>query len=543
MNYKKIATTIVFISACLWLSACGKQTSTSQKQVLNLSASAPLSTIDISKSTGYGQTGNTFESFYRLGKNGSTTAGLAKSSSVSKDGKTWTFKIRKAYWSNGDQITAQDFVYSWRRTINPKTKSPYSYLFSGIKNADAIIAGKKSAAQIGISAPDKQTVVIKLDKAISYFKILMAYPLFGPQEQKIVEKYGSKYGTRSQYMVYSGPFVIKAWNGTGNKWQFVKNKHYWDKKVVKLQQINYTVVENPTTGHELYQQNKLDMTPLANQQVKNYQGSSQFKSYPYSYISYVAYNFKDKDADKRKALNNRNIRLAMSLAINRQVLTKKVLGDGSYTPTGFVASGLAKDPKTSEDFSKQQEVKGTIAYDAKLARKYWEQGLKETGLKGLKLTLLASNDDSSSKIVAQYLQSQYAKVLPGLSLTVRSIPGNNALQNAQTGNFDLYLSGWGGDFNDPITFLQIPLTGTSYNYGGYSNSQYDALIRKAQNEDANNPNKRWADLVAAAKIFNAEQGVTPVYQQVTSYLQKSKVKGIIHNTAGTQWNYKNAYIK
>lgn len=543
MNPKKITLTTIFAALLLLLTACGKQASSSQKQVLNLSATAPLDTIDISKSTGYGQTGNVFESFYRLGKNGKPTAGLAKSSNVSPDGKTWTFKIRKAYWSNGDRITAQDFVYSWRRTINPKTKSPYSYLFSGVKNANEIIAGKKSADQIGISAPNKQTVVIKLDKAISYFKVLMAYPLFGPQDKKVVVKYGSKYGRRSQYMVYSGPFVIKSWTGTGNKWKFVKNKHYWDKKAVKLQQINYTVVENPTTGHELYQQNKLDMTPLSNQQVKNYRSSSQFKSYPYSYVSYIAYNFKDKDENKRKALNNRNIRLAMSLAINRQVLTKKVLGDGSYIPTGFVASGLAKDPKTGEDFSKQQAVKNTVTYNKELAKKYWEKGLQETGLKNLKLTLLSSNDDSSSNVVSQYLQSQYAKVLPGLSITVRSIPTNNASQNAQNGNFDLYLAGWGGDFNDPITFLQIPLTGTSYNYGGYSNSQYDTLINKAQNEDANYPTKRWNDLVTAAKIFNGDQGVTPVYQQVTSYLQKTDVKGIIHNTAGTQWNYKYTYIK
>lgn len=169
--------------------------------------------------------------------------------------------------------------------------------------------------------------------------------------------------------------------------------------------------------------------------------------------------------------------------------------------------------------------------------------MAETGLKNLKLTLLSSNDDSSSSVVSQYLQSQYTKVLKGLTITVRSVPSNNALQSAQDGDFDLYLSGWGGDFNDPITFLQIPLTGTSYNYGGYSNAKYDALIKKAQNEDANDTKKRWNDLVQAAKIYNSDQGVTPIYQQVTSYLQKSDVKGIIHNTAGTQWNYKYTYIK
>ena len=136
---KVVLAGIVTVSVGLLLAACGNNNaSTAEKNTLNLSTTAPLDTIDISKSTGFGQTGNVFESFYRLGKNGKPTAGLAKSGSVSKDGKTWTFKLRDAKWSNGDPITAQDFVYSWRRSLNPKTASPYSYLFSGVKNADAV---------------------------------------------------------------------------------------------------------------------------------------------------------------------------------------------------------------------------------------------------------------------------------------------------------------------------------------------------------------------------------------------------------------------
>lgn len=530
----------------LTLSACGKSaesSSSSKKQVLNLSATAPLDTIDISKASGYGQTGNVFESFYRLGKNGKVTPGLAKSGTVSKDGKTWTFKLRNAKWSNGAKITAQDFVYSWRRTLNPKTKSTYSYLFGGVQNADAVSSGKKDPSSVGISAPDSKTVVIKLNKPIAYFKVLMAYPLFGPQNQKIVEKYGKKYATKAQYMVYSGPFKIKKWNGTGNKWQFVKNNQYWDKKVVKLQKINYLVVGSPTTGQELYQQGKLDLTPLAGQQVKNFKTSSQFKQYPYSYVSYLQYNFKDSDAVKRTAMNNRNIRLALSLAIDRNVLTKKILGNGSLTPKGFVASELANDPKTGTDFADQQYVKNTVERNTKLAKQYWAKGMKEIGQKKLKLTLLASNDDSNSTVIAQYLQSAYAKVLSGLSIEVNSIPSNNAQQNALQGNFDIYLSGWGGDFSDPITFLQIPETDTAYNYGKYSSAKYDELIARAQNADANDPSKRWSDLVQAARLLNSDQGMTPVYQQVTAYLQKNDIKGIIHNTAGTQWNYKYAYKK
>ncbi|GET12632.1 oligopeptide ABC transporter substrate-binding protein [Ligilactobacillus agilis] len=544
MQKKKIVGLVMALGlAGLFLTACGKQQTTSKQQELRLSASAPLDTIDISKATGYGQTGNVFESFYRLGKNGQPTAGLAKKATVSADGLTWTFTLRNAKWSNGDQITAQDFVYSWRRSLTPKTASPYAYLFSGVKNADAISKGKLPVEQLGIKALDNKTVEISLEKPIAYFKVLMAYPLFGPQNQKVVEKYGKKYATNSKYMVYSGPFVIKDWTGTSDKWSFQKNPNYWDKKQVKLDKISYKVVSNPNTGYELYQQGKLDMTPLSSQQVKNYKNSSEFKQYPYSYVAFLAYNFNSTNAANKKALNNQNIRRALSLALDRKVLTKKVFGDGSQVPTGFVANDLAKNPQTGVDFSKEQAVTKTVAYDANLAKKYWRKGLAETGLKELTFNILASSDTPTNDALTQYLQSQYTKVLPGLKVKVQNIPGKSALERARKGEFDIYVSGWGGDFNDPITFLQIPLTGTSYNYGNYSNSEYDRLIAKATNEDANDKLARWNDLVAAAKLFNSQQGVSPLYQQTTAYLQKKRVKGIIHNTAGTQWNYKYAYLK
>ncbi|NJE31990.1 peptide ABC transporter substrate-binding protein [Lactobacillus agilis] len=544
MQKKKIVGLVMALGlAGLFLTACGKQQTTSKQQELRLSASAPLDTIDISKATGYGQTGNVFESFYRLGKNGQPTAGLAKKATVSADGLTWTFTLRDAKWSNGDQITAQDFVYSWRRSLTPKTASPYAYLFSGVKNADAISKGKLPVEQLGIKALDNKTVEISLEKPIAYFKVLMAYPLFGPQNQKVVEKYGKKYATNSKYMVYSGPFVIKDWTGTSDKWSFQKNPNYWDKKQVKLDKISYKVVSNPNTGYELYQQGKLDMTPLSSQQVKNYKNSSEFKQYPYSYVAFLAYNFNATNAANKKALNNQNIRRALSLALDRKVLTKKVFGDGSQVPTGFVANDLAKNPQTGVDFAKEQAVTKTVAYDANLAKKYWRKGLAETGLKELTFNILASSDTPTNDALTQYLQSQYTKVLPGLKIKVQNIPGKSALERARKGEFDIYVSGWGGDFNDPITFLQIPLTGTSYNYGNYSNSEYDRLIAKATNEDANDKLARWNDLVAAAKLFNSQQGVSPLYQQTTAYLQKKRVKGIIHNTAGTQWNYKYAYLK
>lgn len=543
---KGVLAGVVTISLGMLLAACGNGNSSSksaaQSGTLNLSTTAPLDTIDISKSTGFGQTGNVFESFYRLGKNGKPTAGLAKTGTVSKDGKTWTFKIRDSKWSNGDPIVAQDFVYSWKRSLNPKTASPYAYLFSGVKNADAIIAGKKSPNALGISAPDKKTVVVKLNRPIAYFRVLMAYPLFGPQNEKVVKKYGNRYATKAQYQVYSGPFKIKGWNGTNDTWSFVKNNDYWDKKVVKLNKIHYQVVKSNNTGYQLYQQGKLDLTPLSSEQVKNLKSNNDFTQYPYSLVRFLLYNFKDKNAVNRKALNNKNIRLALSLSIDRDIVTKKVLGNGSTLPKGFVANDLAANPKTGIDFAKEQAVKNTVDYNPALAKKYWQKGLQEIGQKSLTFDVLSSNDEADSDQLTQYLQSQWTKELKGIKINITNIPDKSTTSRAHQGNFDIYLSHWGGDFNDPMTFMQIPMTGTSYNYGKWSNSEYDNLVKKAGNQDANNPDIRWNDLISAAKIVNSNQAITPIYQQTTAYLQNKRVHGIIHNTAGTQWSYKYAYV-
>lgn len=533
------------IALGMGLAACGQSTSASKpQQVLRLPATAALDTIDLAKATGYGQTGNVFESFYRLGNDGKVAPGLADSAKVSKDKTTWTFHIRdNAKWSNGDKITAQDFVYSWRRTLTPATKSTYTYLFSGIKNADKIIAGKMNPNKVGIRAKNQQTVVIQLDKPMAYFKILMAYPLFAPQNKKVVDQYGKKYATKSQYMVYSGPFKITGWNGTSNTWSFVKNNQYWDKNVVKLHQIKYQVVTNPQTGLSLYQNNKLDFAQLSNEQVKNYKNNKAFKQYPYSIVIHLKYNFKDNDTQKRKILANQNIRQAISLSLNRSQLTEKVLGDGSVNPTGFVASGLAKNPKTGVDFAKEQAVKNTTTYNPTLAKKKWAAGLKQLGIKQVKLNILAGNDDTSSSTVTQYLKSTLEKNLAGFTLDIQNVPASVAQSRSQNGDFDIYLSHWGADFNDPISFMQIPVSSNSLNYGKWSNQTYDKLIDRAQNADAGNAEARWHDMVKASQLINKTQSFTPLYQADYAYLQRPDVKGIIHNTAGTQWSYKYAYIK
>ncbi|MBP5842100.1 peptide ABC transporter substrate-binding protein [Lactiplantibacillus plantarum] len=548
MKKRSVLAVVMSLVLVTVLAACGKHNSQSSgngkyasSQVLNLSYPSSLDSIDISNMSGYGSTGNIFESLYRLGKNGSITPGLAKSTKVSKDGKTYTFTIRNAKWSDGSKITVQDFVYSWKRTVTPATKSQYAYLFSGVKNADEIVAGKKSPSTLGVKAQGEHTFIVTLDKPITYFKKLMTYPLFGPISEKAVKKWGNKYATKAQYMLYSGPFKLTGWTGTNNSWQFVKNNQYWDKKAVHLQKINYTVNESTTTTLNLFQEKKLDLTQLASEQVKNMKSSSDYTTYPYSITAFLVYNFQDSNATIKKALNNAKIRQAISLSINRKTLVKNVIGDASTVSKTFVPQDLVKDAKTGKDFADESTVKNSTSYNKALAQKLWKQGLKETGIKKLSIQLLASNDEPN-KPISQYLKSALEKNLDGLTVNLSNIPSKVASSRAQSGDFDLYLSGWGADFNDPISHLQIMTNNSGYNYGKYNSSTYNALVNKAQNQDANDTSARWQDMINAEKTIMKDQGITPLYQTVYSYLQNPKVKGIIHNTAGTQWNYKYAYI-
>lgn len=526
------------------LAGCGARGGAkyADKQELNLSADAPLDTIDLSKANGFGQTGNVFESLFRLGEKGKVTPGLASKTEVSKDGMTYTFTIRKdAKFSDGSKVTADDFVYSWRRTLTPSTKAQYAYLFEGIKNADKINAGKMKPEKLGVEAPNKSTFVVHLDRPMTYFKVLMSYPLFSPISKKAVDKYGSKYATKSQYMVYTGPFKITGWNGTGDHWSFVKNNKYWDKKAVHLDKVNYSVNGNPQTRLNLYQSKKIDMTQLSSQQVKNYKNNKDYVTQPYSITMFLQYNMKTKSDINRRAMNNKNIRYAISLAVDRKQLLGKVIGDASTTSKGLVATNFANNPKTKQDFAKEAYLKGTVDYDAAKAKEYWNKGLKELGVKKLNLELLSDNE-GDDQAISQFYGSQLEKILPGLKMTLTNIPSQVAYSRATKGDFDIYVSHWGADFNDPISYLQILQSHSGYNYGKWNNKDYDALVNKAQGADANDPEKRWNDMIKAEQVVMKEQAVSPMYQTVFSYLQNPKIKGIIHNTAGTQWSYKYAYV-
>ncbi len=540
MTLKKITAAGLLTASALVLAACGQQkNSQSQtKQVLNWTESAQISTQDPSlttDSTSFQALLNTQEGLYRLDKKQKPQLALAKSAKVTDGGKTYTFVLRDAKWSNGQAITANDFVYSYRRSLNPKTKSSMAFYLYQIVNAEAINAGKKPVSSLGVKALSKNKLQIKLVRPVSYFKLLLAFPLFFPENQQFIEKVGSKYGTAAKYTISSGPFKLTKWTGSNKQFTLVKNQNYWDKKNVKLDKVNETISETSSTAYNLYQAGKLDETYLTGEQVKANKGKSTFYDRPASAIQRLELNRK-----KVKAFNNFNIRRALSLAIDRESLAK-VLSDGSVAAKGFVPSGMGNNPTTGEAFYKEAYVKEAVSYNLKEAKKYLAKGYKELGIKSLNLNLTVSDTDSA-KQVGEFLQSKLGE-LPGVKITVTTLPYTTLISRQSAGNYQLTIKNWQAILGDPINFLDVFEKDSSYNTSGFASSKYDQLLNEAENVYGNKPVQRWKRLVAAEKLLMNEQGTIPLIQTAKPQLVQSYVKNVSYNPLGIPYDFKLVYIK
>ncbi|GHP14555.1 peptide ABC transporter substrate-binding protein [Lentilactobacillus fungorum] len=423
------------------LAGCGSKSSQSgaKKQTANWMVNANINTMDVSKMTDLISSQNvnaTNEGLLRMTKNNAVIPGVAKNYTVSKDGKTWTFNLRQSKWNDGKPVTAKDFVYSWQRTVNPKTASQYSYIFSNIQNANKIIAGKLAPTKLGVKADGNYKLVVHLVKPQSYFKYMVSQSYYFPEEISMVQKYGSSYGTDANKIGFNGPFVLKGWNGTNDTWKLVKNAKYWNAKNIKLDTLNMQAVKDPATALNSYNSGKLDFTTLSGTQVKNYKNSKNYHVYKQASIYYLEMNEK-----KFPMFKNRNIRKAFSLAIDKQQLVNKVLADGSQAPKGFVADDMSK--RNGKDFADQSYVKSAVAYNLAEAKKYWAKGLKETGKKSVNLTLL-SDDTDIAKRTTEFVQSQLTK-LPGVKITNQNVPYKTRLSRSASGQFDLVITAWNAD--------------------------------------------------------------------------------------------------
>lgn len=470
------------------LVACGNESKNSgDNKVINWYIPTEISTLDISKNTdAYSNLaiGNSGSNLLRIDKEGKPKPDLAKKVSVSSDGLTYTATLRdNLKWSDGSKLSAEDFVYTWRRIVDPKTASEYAYLAteSHLLNADKINSGDiKDLNKLGVTAKGNQ-VTFKLTSPCPQFKYYLAFSNFMPQKQSYVEKVGKDYGTTSKNQIYSGPYLVKDWNGSNGKFKLVKNKYYWDSKHVKTNSVIVQTIKKPDTAVQMYKQGQIDFAEIsgtsaiyqANKNNKDVVDASDART------TYIIYN----QTGSVKALTNQKIRQALNLATDRKGVVKAAVDTGSTPAESLVPKKLAKLPN-GEDLSKYTAPGYT--YNTSKAQKLFKEGL--------------ANE-----------------------------------------NFDVVLFSWGGDYPEGSTFYGLFTTNSAYNYGKFSSKEYDNAYQKAITTDALKPGDAANDYKTAEKALFDQSYYNPVYYLGKKGLQNSKLKGLVRNSTGLNVDFTYAY--
>ena len=433
-------------------------------------------------------------------KKGNIVNAVAKSEELSEDGLTHTYKLRKDFkWTNGDPVTAHDFVYAWQRIF--RKKGSYYYMFAdGIASiegaqelSDKIDAGEEltddDLNSMGVKAIDDYTLEVKTTVRVSFFDELMAFPCFFLINEKFCEKQGDKYGKSAKAILGNGAFIMTNWE-PGSIAEFKKNEDYYEAKTVKIEKLVMKLVQNPKVAAQSFMAGETDYAPINQDLVDKYKDDEAFKQVPEGFLYYLSVNFQNAN------LANANIRQAVSLSINRNDLCEKILKDGSFAATGFILSGLATSPD-GIDFRKDSG--NFTSYDKKKAQESLGEGLKELGKDQITLRITYGTDESPMDVFATYLQNALSK-LDGIKVEMVATTKQDRIYNKQkNGDFDLATTRWGPDYGDPTTYLSMGISTNGNNYRKQSNSEYDQLVGQVGVES--NVTKRWQKMKDAEKIL------------------------------------------
>lgn len=513
------------------------------EQVLYLAESAAIPSVDssiVEDQVGFNVLNNINEGLYRLNQeNIAEPAMAAEEADVSEDGLTYTFKLRDAMWADETPVTADDFVYAWQRAIDPATGSPYGpFMMSGVvKNATEISEEKMEVSELGVKAVDEKTFEVTLERPTPYFLSLMSFGTFYPLKEEFVSSKGDAYATNSDSLLSNGPFVLTNWDGTGDSWSYKKNEHYWDAENVKLDEIHVNVVKDSATAVKLYQDGKLDRAGVSGDLAMQYREDPEAVTQSETSVFYFKFNQERDGAET--PLANVNIRKAIAMAFEKQDMADVVLANGSLPAYGLVPQDFAYD-ENEKDF---RELSGNhLEYDVEKAQELWKTGLEELGVDSLELEILGGDTELSKKM-DEYFKSQLETNLEGLSITLKEVPFAVRLELDTNQDYDIQVSGWGPDFQDPITFLDLFVTDGTNNLMSYSNPEYDKLIEDSKGELALKPEERYEAFAKAEKILlDEDAAIAPIYQRGLIFLHKPYFKGLVDHPFGADYSYKWVYI-
>lgn len=429
------------------------------------------------------------------------------------DNQTYIFTLRKdAKWSNGEPVTAQDFVYSWRRLVDPKSLSPFAWFaeLAGMENAQQIIAGKMPPETLGVSAVDKYTLKVKLSKPVPYFPSLTANFSLFPVPSSVIEKYGNDW-TKVGNLVGNGAFKLQD-RVVNEKLVLVPNDHYWDHAHTVLTKVTFIPINQEANATKRYQAGDIDITEsfpknLYQKLLKDIPGQVYTPDQLGTY--YYAFN------TQRAPTNDVRVRKALSYAIDRKIIAEKVLGTGEKPAYHFTPDVTAGYHPVANLLQQQDQEELNAQAKALLhAAGYGPD-------KPLKLSLLYNTSDNNQKL-AIAIASMWKKTL-GVDVNMINQEWKTYIDSRNTGNFDVVRASWVGDYNEPSTFLSLLTSTHSGNIAKFNSADYDRLLSEAGKQT--NPKALSDDYNKAEQIIAEQVPIAPIYQFTNGRLIKPWVKG------------------
>jgi oligopeptide transport system substrate-binding protein len=458
----------------------------------------------------------TFDGLTRTGEDGKPHESMAEKIDVSPDMLTYTFHLRDAKWSNGDPVTAHDFEFAWKRALDPKTASNYAYQLYYIKNGEKFNKGQAKAEDVGVKALDDKTLEVKLENPTPFFLELTSFYTYYPVNKKVVES-NPKWATEAATHVGNGPFKMESWEHK-SKLVLVKNDNYWDKDAVKLDRIEFSMVEDENTELSMFDNGELDWAgaPLSNlplDAIPALKDSGKMVVQPIAGTYFYRFN------TEKPPFNNVKIRKAFAYAINRQAIIDNVTQQNQQPALGFVPPSMAVN---SSPFFKDNDVE--------TAKKLLAEGMKELGLTKLPPITLSYNTSEGHKKIAEAIQDQWKKAF-GIEVKLENKEWKVYLEDVHQGKYQIARAGWLGDFNDPINFLEMfKEKDGGNNDTRWENPQYKELLNKSAL--ATDPEERKKLLAQAEQILMDEMPVAPIYYYTNSWVQSDKVKGVVIDGLG-----------
>jgi oligopeptide transport system substrate-binding protein len=513
----------------------GGDSKPAEKQVLKIRAEDALPSLDPGKASdavSFTVLNNVMEGLYRLDDKDKPVPGIAKE--YKKDGKKYTFTLRNdAKWSNGDPVTAKDFVFAWQRIVDPATKAEYAYIMGDIKNAKKIMKKELPPTELGVKAINDTTLEVELENDVPYFLSLTTFGSFMPLNEKFVKEKGKDFALKVDSFLYNGPFKLTSWVQEKD-WTYQKNDTYWDKNTVKLDEIKVTVLKDNQAAVNLYKTKELDWAFITGDFVDEFKSDPSLKTFKEASTFFLRFN------QKQEVMKNKNARKAIAMSFDKKPYVDSVLNNGSV-PTDGLLPGDWLDGPDGKDF---REVNGNlISYNAEEAKKAWEEAKKELGKDKITLELLV-RDREDHKKAGEYLKEQMENNLPGLTIDIKMQPFKQQLDLVSKLDYTMSLGGWGADFEDAVTFLDLFKSDSGQNQMAFANAKFDELIDKAKGEWLTDLPKRQEALLQAEKILLAEEyALAPFYQRSRAYLEREGIKGIGMHQVGGEHSYKWASIE